>query len=373
MLVPFLVLAAALSDVPVSAKVPANGIAIPMRLAQGKVIVDAKINGKGPFPLFLDTGAGVTVLDEDLVRELGLPATGTTAVGDPANPQAIKATTVAVERLEVGSATFSGFQALTWDRSALYADTPDAPRGVLGIPLFSSLLLTIDYPRNEVRLRQGALEKGKDTTRLVHGEGGIFRLPIKIGGVAVDTALDTGSASGLSLPKRYAERLKLAAPLREVGRGRTVNSEFVVYAAEVDGDLEIAGHTIPAPTVVFNEVLPESHVGSRVLGAYAVTIDQRNNLLRLEKGEVTPANPRPAAQSEYAGRYGTRTISAENGELYLQRDGGPRLKLTTIAPDELGIEGIPAARLRFVRDANGRVTELHVLNREGVWEKSGRE
>ncbi len=362
-----LLLTVALSDVPASVELPAAGVAIPMRLTQGKVIVDAKINGKGPFPMFLDTGAGATVLDADLVRELGLPATGTTAVGDPANPQAIEATTVAVDRLDVGGATFSGLQALTWDRSALYAGTEGAPRGVLGIPLFSSMLLTIDYPQSEVRLRRGALEKGGHTIGLIRSEGGIFRIPVKIGGVAVDTALDTGSPSGLSLPKRYTERLKLATPLREAGRGRTVNSEFVVYSAQVDGNLEIAGHTIASPTVVFNEVLPESHIGSRVLGSYAVTIDQKNNLVSLEKGD------QPEVRSDYAGRYGTRTISAENKELHLQRDGGPKLKLIPIAADELGIEGIPEARVRFVRDANGRIAELHVLNREGVWEKSPRE
>lgn len=362
-----LLLAVALSDVPAAADLPAKGVTVPMRLLQGKVVVDARIDGKGPFPMFLDTGAGATVLDAELVRELGLEATGTTAVGDPANPQAIQATTVAIDRLEIGGVSLSGVQALTWDRSALYAGTPGAPRGVLGIPLFSSMLLTIDYPRSEVRLRRGALEKGANTIGLIRGEGGIFRIPVTIGGVKVATALDTGSPSGLSLPKRYTEQLKLASPLREAGRGRTVNSEFIVYSAQVDGDLEIAGHTIASPTVVFNEVLPESHIGSRVLGAYAVTIDQKNDLLSLEEGD------QPEVRSDSAGRYGTRTISAEKGELYLQRDGGPKLKLVPIAPDELGIEGIPEARVRFVRDANGKVTELHVLNRDGVWEKSPRE
>jgi hypothetical protein len=149
---------------------------------------------------------------------------------------------------------------------------------------------------------------------------------------------------------------------------------FLVLAAafsDVPVSAKVPANGVAMPMrIVQGKVIVDAKINGK--GPFPLFLDTGNNLLRLE-GEAAPADPKPAAQSEYAGRYGTRTISTENGELYLQRDGGPRLKLTTIAPDELGIEGIPAARLRFVRGANGKVTELHVLNREGVWEKSARE
>jgi len=46
----------------------------------------------------------------------------------------------------------------------------------------------------------------------------------------------------------------------------------------------------------------------------------------------------------------------------LQREGGPKLKLTQVTKDEYTLEAVPEARLKFVRDENGRIKELRVLN-----------
>ena len=62
-----------------------------------------------------------------------------------------------------------------------------------------------------------------------------------------------------------------------------------------------------------------------------------------------------------------------DGSLFLQRRDGPKIKLVLVSKDEFTLEPIPAARIKFVRDESGKVTELQVLNRAGQWEKSKRE
>ena len=57
---------------------------VPFTLGGGRPVplVEAMVNGRGPFKFFYDTGASVCVLDTGFVEELGLSSLGTTEVGD---------------------------------------------------------------------------------------------------------------------------------------------------------------------------------------------------------------------------------------------------------------------------------------------------
>lgn len=73
---------------------------------------------------------------------------------------------------------------------------------------------------------------------------------------------------------------------------------------------------------------------------------------------------------DYSGSYGERTVSADGGALFLQRQGGPRLKMVSVAKDEFALEIVPAARIKFIRSEDGKVVAINVLNRSGEWEKA---
>jgi hypothetical protein len=77
---------------------------------------------------------------------------------------------------------------------------------------------------------------------------------------------------------------------------------------------------------------------------------------------------------EYVGKHEHRSIRYANGALYLQRDGGPRLKMVPAdGADEFTLEVIPEAKIRFGRDATGIIDALHVLGMSGAWEATRRE
>ena len=346
---------------------------VPLKLIGGKPAVSVTINGKGPFDFFLDTGAGMTVLDSDFAAELQLPVTGTTRIGDPSNPQAIEAKTATVKRLTVGGAVFNNVEVVTWDRSPLYGGT--GPRGVLGNPLFADHLLTLDLGKGEARIARGEVAPGPDVVTYEPSEGGVFRIPVSIGALNLEAAIDSGSPSGFALPKRYAEQLPLATPLTEAGRGRMANSEFVVSSATVDATARIGINTFPRPVVTFNDVLPGALFGAQVLRHMVLTIDQKNRRIRLTPGTPPPAPVKVAAGTVggYAGRFGIRTITSRDGDLFLQRDGGPVLKLVAAGNDEFTLDGIANARIRFTRNAAGKVSSLEVLNPAGQWEKAQRD
>jgi hypothetical protein len=87
-----------------------------------------------------------------------------------------------------------------------------------------------------------------------------------------------------------------------------------------------------------------------------------------------PASPNaPSPLSDYVGTYGDRTLSIVDRKLHVQRPNGRLMELVPTSRDAFGIAGIPAAKIEFVRDAAGKVSEIRVLNQRSQWETVGRD
>jgi hypothetical protein len=65
-----------------------------------------------------------------------------------------------------------------------------------------------------------------------------------------------------------------------------------------------------------------------------------------------------AKLGDYVGRYGPRTISAENGSLYFQREGGPRFRMLSVGGDRFLLEARDDIRVEFARDPGGAVAAM---------------
>jgi uncharacterized protein YceK len=137
--------------------------AVPMELFGGRPVVSVHINGKGPFQFILDTGAGGTVVDQELARELGLPDKGRTLAGRPGASAPVPAMVTRIDQLELGQAQVSGLFAVSLDLSTVLSGS-QAPRGVLSAASFPGLLITFDYPEKRVELRTGELPAADDQT-----------------------------------------------------------------------------------------------------------------------------------------------------------------------------------------------------------------
>ena len=114
------------------------------------VIVDVTINGKGPYPFALDTGASLTLLDQPLARQLGLPVTGPqqdiTGVGG-----AERVTPVAVTSWAVGGATLPARTITSAPIAGIHRSA--GVEGLLGSDVLSSFsAVTIDYAASAVIL-----------------------------------------------------------------------------------------------------------------------------------------------------------------------------------------------------------------------------
>ncbi len=258
-------------------------VSVPFELGRGKAVIQAKINGKGPFRFFLDTGAGGTVLNSDLVTELNLKRIGTTQLGDPNDPTAITADRVHVDKIEIGRAVFEDLEASSFDRSRLYSGE-DVPRGVIGFPLFANCLLTLEYPQKRVELSTGSLpEHGKDGIIEFRTPHDIPEIDIQLSGRKLAAHIDSGSMGGIGVNPKVAEGLKFSETPRVIGRVRTVNSQAEIEGARLDGEIQIAGHVTKNPMVAISPIARLVNSGSRTLADYVITFDQRQHRAQFKR------------------------------------------------------------------------------------------
>ncbi len=381
---------------------------LPLELdAQGRPVVLGQINGNGPYRFAIDWGANAFMISESLAEALALSVDNVSFD----NGQQIKA--AAIGSLQLGHVKFEQLSA----GIAGFLDTPALNLdGVLGFHLFTDLLMTFDFPGQTLRFERGALPaaNGQTILALVAPDWGPFagrlegarpHVNIQLGDYAAAATLDTQGASWLSIPDTTIAQFNLlSGPVDAEGWGPTMG-QMAIQMARVDADLQIGGITVTKPTVFFRN-RPSIVLGAPFLNQFAITLDQKHRRVRFDGApphdiEVPPApwetavanGERPdndrsegRALEQYAGTYGARTVSVDRGRLYLQRNdvtGGetgdgrriaaPRLLMVSLTGDEFALERIPSAKIRFGRDATGKVMEMQVLNPAGQWETSRRD
>ena len=252
---------------------------IPMEFAHHVPVIQAKVNGKGPFRFALDTGfAGVMMISGDVSKQLGLNVVGEVMAGDPSGKNARTIRQTRVESFDVGSAHLGDFLAGVEIDHRL-----DDTDGVIGLKMFHSLLVTFDYPGKKIVIDGGKLSANDAHVLKYRADNGIPNIDVDVAGKTVPVDIDAGSPALLSLPLSLAKSLPLDGEPRVVGHGRTSSNEFDIYGATLKGDAHIGDLAVTNPQVDFVEIFPHGNIGSRFLSQYVVTFDPANQLVRFAK------------------------------------------------------------------------------------------
>jgi CubicO group peptidase (beta-lactamase class C family) len=257
-------------------------VSVPIHWFTKRPVVDVRINGKGPYRLFLDTGAQGSVLDQGLADELKLPVVGEARVGSPGG-KGLPGKQVRLDRLEVGDAKLSIVQAAAFDRSQL-GRGEEVPRGVLSASTFPGYLVTLDYPHSQLLIRRGQLPEPDGARVFGYGEKRpLPEIPLSIAGLDVTLHLDSGSGGGITLPLELAKRLPLTSKPVEVARGKRVDQEVVILGAKLNGQVKLGEYALENPDLRFQDVAnAPGHVGYEFLRRFAVTLDASNHRVQLE-------------------------------------------------------------------------------------------
>lgn len=243
-----------------------------------KVIVGL---GDGKKHVFIvDTGASVNVIDAAIAESLGLETVGEMQIGAPGGPQ-IPGNIVRAPLAQMGGATIKDAEFVTMDLASFSGSTT---QGILGLGLFRDYLLTYDYGRNEIRVSRDSLSAGGPGVMPYSDHDGHIQVDMDVAGTSVATHVDTGSMAGFTLPIEMKEVLALKSAGQGAAKARLVGGDRDVQFGQLDGDIQFAGSRYEDPKVGFMDPSPGyGNVGSRVLGDFVVSIDQKNHLIRFDK------------------------------------------------------------------------------------------
>jgi len=267
-------------------EVPQKGTTLPMGDIGGRPLVQVSVNGKGPYPFILDTGASVTVIDQGLKNELALHDRSGPPLLEPAGGP--MARTVRIEELRVGDAVLKGVTASPSPLSSMFGMS-DPPRGVLSAASFPGYLLILDYPSKKISIRAGQLST--PDSRRVFGytsEHVLPNVPVTVAGTVIRAHVDSGSPASLTLPTKYLKELKFKSEPVETGKMRTHAGTFPLWTAKIDGGIELGEYQLDLANVNFSDVNPipgepTGNIGYQLLRSFVITMDAKNRRISFEK------------------------------------------------------------------------------------------
>jgi hypothetical protein len=244
---------------------------VPFELVDGRIYVQARVNGRGPFRFAVDTGAsGMARADATLVSALALPAYGNAANSDGMSTST--AGTVRIDTLQLGGLARNDLEAIARDYRS--RSTPQgAFDGILARDFFADGLLVVDYPARVLSFtRKESISPG-DRNALAYRRA--FRIPVSIGALKTEGNIDTGADVAFLAPKALYDRLHGGA-LQAAGRGDIGNGKVDSWRATVAGPIRIGEAAFPDAEMRVVDGYPELLVGARALQQSVLAIDQRS-------------------------------------------------------------------------------------------------
>ena len=231
-------------------------------------LLEARINGRGPYRLLIDIGSNVTLLRRDVVD-----ATSTTVLVERATSDIIR-----IDSIAIGGALFTGVTGGSYDQ--LDVD------GVLGFNLLRTFSFTMDYPGRRFSFHRDSLPAPNGRDVLPYEV--IGRMPFIRAITGTDTLLlnlDTGAAEWMTVPLAWRNSLRWDA---EPSGGPTVSNNQTgatqVLVARLKAPLRLGDLIIERPRVYLNPDADGAWLGSGLLQHFTLTFDTQHGRVKLAPG-----------------------------------------------------------------------------------------
>jgi predicted aspartyl protease len=254
---------------------------------QPLILVPVFVAGRGPYSFVLDTGAGPTLVSNELADTLGLPR-GETEEGRGAGGEVRLVHSVAPS-LCIGDEALEDAAVCITDLSFIGRAIGAPVDGDLGHSVLRHFALTLDYAANLLWLARTAVAgKASDVCRsektipfrLAHPSKPLIVVPAFVNGQGpFDIAVDTG-ASSTTLSLEFAQKLELAlAPIPDISGGggkvrawRSQVESFAIGSARREG-LRVAVSDFFGPLCEVLGVKLHGIAGYNFLRHFRVTVD----------------------------------------------------------------------------------------------------
>ncbi|MDH5483006.1 MAG: retroviral-like aspartic protease family protein [Candidatus Bathyarchaeota archaeon] len=140
------------------------------------VVVETRLNNKGPFKFVVDTGSSVTVVGREATEVLGISQTSNSTTSGCYSSKML-----AVASIQVGGIGKRQVPIALGDLSKLSEETGTLLDGIIGSPFMKDYEVVIDYPQMEILFEESRQERRLPTK---------FRLVSKANFIVVETELN---------------------------------------------------------------------------------------------------------------------------------------------------------------------------------------
>jgi hypothetical protein len=243
-----------------------ESVSVPIAGTPTLPLLETVVNGRGPFRLLIDFGSNVTLLRSNVAAE----AQAQMVVDREKND------ILRVSEMRIGKATF---------RDVVVGGTENLDvDGVLAYNFFRGLLVDIDYPGMEVRLRRGQLPApdGDEVLSLEIQER-MPHLSVLVGDQRLLVNFDTGASDWVVLPANLKDRFPFQKP--PVPGPTTWNNQTGwtrVEIARLADDLRFGRYTVATPRVHIDPAASFPFFGSALLRKFRLTFDIPGQRVRIQ-------------------------------------------------------------------------------------------
>lgn len=275
----------------------ASAVTVPIRLANNHIYVDARVNGKGPFPFLVDTG-GHTILTPSTLAAVGLHAEG----ASPSAGAGEKTTTngfVKVREISIGGMRLRDQTAFALEFASKEIEGLQVG-GMMGFELFRRFAVRIDYgaltmtivdPRRFDAADAGTAIPFRYYDHLPQVDGSFDGMPARFD-------IDTGSRSEVTLTTPFVERMALresyphgVLAVDGWGVGGPVKSYVVRGKTLMLGTVTVSAPVTSLSTArrgSFSDANYEGNIGSGLLKRFVVTFDYAHQRMYLKPLATPP-------------------------------------------------------------------------------------
>ncbi len=351
-------------------------VKVPFQLVNGLPVVEVMINQRGPYRLVLDTGSTNVHICPCLVKKLGLPEIDTKTTSHDAAGNTREYSLARVDSLRVGQAEFLRFGAVINPIGHKLSTSDTRVDGIIGYHCFRELLLTLDFPNQQLILQRGVLPKpdGQDVFELSPSKAAP-ELVVSVGQTEVELLIDSGYAGCVSLSESFAKTFSFHADPLE---GRVIIASGMVsnHRARLKGKLAFGRHVVIDPIIGWiPKVEGQDMMGMDILKHFVITFDRTNGLVRFSRNGDDPIRIPPVRSIGliFGVKKGTAAIEVINpntpaadlglkvGDQLLTVNGEPFSKLDDVSFSAL-FEKTDAVRLELMRGKKRLALEVPVVN-----------
>jgi len=275
----------------------AEPVELPIFVENGVVLVDAVVDGAGPLPMMVDTGA-VNVVTPEVVADAGIRVEGGRRHVSGRAGRDTEVPSAQATELRLAAASLRDQPFLILDLPRFVTDRGNRPpiAGILGYEFFASFAVRLDYQKRLLTLASpGALRRaGVGVCVPFSLQDRKPSVAAKVDGVVGLFALDTGSNAGLTLDRGFVDKNGFDSGHASLRVKSAAVDGLVDTVVMRLGRFDFADATIHRPLAHFTVrpgEVPSSAaisgtIGSKILRQFVITFDYARRELWLERSSA---------------------------------------------------------------------------------------